>query len=147
MSEDAYPMATVREVDGQLVLDDPMAVAVVNAVNKHNCSITLGQHGERVRHFLGRIEEKGLTGEDVVVVLLCVDDRHGAAMAEILMPDQDWQVLRGQGIIPYARGMADREWIQEVLETFDKAAADKLAAVKGVGVVIVENGVAEVWDK
>src|ERR1700678_829317 len=44
---DTYPTARVEEVDGQLVLIDPMAVAVIKAVEKHNCRNTLKLHYER----------------------------------------------------------------------------------------------------
>ena len=57
---DTYPTARVREVNGQLVLEDPQAMAVIKAVEKHNCRATLKMHYERVQHFTRRIAEKGL---------------------------------------------------------------------------------------
>ena len=34
-----------------------------------------------------------------------------------------------------------------MLEVFDEEAAEKLTAVTGIGVVVVDHGVAEVWDE
>jgi len=142
------PRATVREIDGQLVLDDPDAVEVIRAVGKHNCRGTYEMNEERVEHFCNRIKEKGLSPADIVIVLINVDDPHGRYLADALMPGHDWQSIRDQGQIPYARGLAKREGIQEIVETFDQDAAEKLAALGDdkVGVVVVDHQVAEVFD-
>ena len=49
-------------------------------------------------------------------------------------------------MVPYARGLAQREGIQEMLNVIDKEAGEKLEALDGVGVVVVDHGVAEVFD-
>ena len=40
--------ATIHEVDGKLVLNDPTAAAVIRAVNKKNCRITFDEQADRV---------------------------------------------------------------------------------------------------
>ena len=143
--EDDYPRAVVREVDGQLVLDDPDAVAVIHAVSKHNCKNTLELNADRVEHFKRRLAERGMTADQAVIVLLNVDDVHGGPLADVLMPGHNWQEIRDRGEVPFARGLAMRDGIQEALGAFDKDAATKLQDMTDVAVVVVDHGVAEVF--
>lgn len=142
---DDYPRAVVREIDGQLVLDDPDAVAVIHAVGKHNCRNTLGLNADRVQHFKQRLTDRGMTANQAVIVILNVDDVHGGPLADMLMPGHNWQEIRDKGEVPFARGLAMRDGIQEVLGTFDEEAAKKLLGMTGVAVVVVDHGVAEVF--
>ena len=137
--------AVVREVDGQLVLDDPVAVAVISAVEKHNCRNTLEMNADRVEHFKRRLTERGMTPDQAVIVLLNVDDVHGGPLADALMPGHNWQEIRDKGEVPFARGLAMRDGIQEALSAFDKDAATKLQSISDVAVVVVDHGVAEVF--
>lgn len=143
--EGEYPRAKVVEIDGQLVLDDPDALAMIQAVGKHNCKGTLDMNADRVVHFKNRITEKGLTSADAVIVLLNVDDTNGEMLADVLMPDFDWQQIRDRGEVPFARGLADRKGIEESLGFIDKDAATKLRDMTDVAVVVVDHGVAEVF--
>jgi hypothetical protein len=140
------PRATVRKVNGVLVLDDPDALAVAKAVSKHNCGITLGNNSDRVAHFKNRAAELGKTADEVVIVVLNVDDEHGGAIAEKLMPGANWQSFHDQGQVPFARGLAGRKGIQDVLRLFDKEAAKKLRGMKDLAVVVVDYGVAEIFQ-
>lgn len=144
MSSD-YPRATVREIDGQLVLDDPDALAMIRAVEKHNLRGTLEMNADRVAHFKRRVAELGRLPTEVVIVVLAVDDKFGGALAKILMPGHDWQAYRDRGEVPFARGLAGREGIEEALDTFDKEAAAKLRETRDLAVVVVDRGVAEVF--
>ncbi len=137
--------AVVREVDDQLVLDDPEAVAVISAVSKHNCKNTLEINADRITHFKKRLAERGMTADQAVIVLLNVDDVHGGPLADILMPGHNWQEIRDRGEVPFARGLAMRNGIQEALGSFDKDAAEKLTNMTEVAVVVVDHGVAEVF--
>lgn len=138
--------AVVREVNGQLVLDDPEAVAVIRAVEKENCRSTLKMNADRVAHFKIRMAERGLTAEDAVIVVISVDDVHGGPIAEALMPGTNWQEFRDRGEVPFARGLAMRDGIQEMLDTFDKEAAGKLQKMTDVAVVVIDHGVAEIFS-
>ena len=71
--KDDYPRAIVREINGQLVLDDPNARAVIGAVSKHNCKNTLEINADRVSHFKKRLAERGMTADQAVIVLLNVE--------------------------------------------------------------------------
>lgn len=150
MPDDDYPRAVVREINGQLVLDDPDALAVIQAVEAHtakqNCRLLFEANQDRVAHFSRRIDERGLTPQEYVIVLLNVDDVHGGALAEVLMPGHNWQEYRDRGEIPMARGLASREFLQKGLDLVDKKAADKLRAMPGKAVVVMHQGVAEVLE-
>src|ERR1700743_740443 len=86
MPDDAYPRATVCIVDGQVVLDDPDALAMLRAVSKHNCRGTLQLHSERCQHFIRRIVERGESIATSVIVILNVDAPGGEELADVLMP-------------------------------------------------------------
>lgn len=144
LSAESRP-ATVREVAGQMVLDDPQAVAIVVAVAKHNCKGTLELNAERVSHFKQRITDRNLTATDVVIGFLNVDDAHGGPITEAVMPGYDWQAIRDQGQVPFARGLIGRTFIQEMLSQFDVDAAKKLQEASGLVAVVVDHGVAEVF--
>jgi hypothetical protein len=144
MNDDS-PKAVVREIDGKLVLDDPNALAIVRAVEKHNCKGLFDMNQERVAHFKRRMAEKNLSASEVVIVLINVDDVHGRDLAEVLMPGADWQAIRDRGEMPVARGLVSRKPIEEILSTFDVEAAEKLAASTKVAVVVVDRGVAEIF--
>lgn len=133
----------VREIDGQLVLDDPDAVAMVRAVAKANCRQLFEMNAERVAHFRERARAHATP---TAIVLINVDDVHGGPMADALMPGTDWQPFRDRGELPLARGLAGREGIEAALASFDPEAAEKLGALQGLAVVVVDHGVAEVFE-
>ncbi|HWU24295.1 MAG TPA: hypothetical protein VN086_00905 [Candidatus Paceibacterota bacterium] len=137
--------AVVREIDERLVLDDPAAAGMLMAVAKHNCQNTLTLQLDRVAHFKERAAIRGFTADDVVITLINVDDEHGGPLADMLMPNHDWQAHRDANEIPFARGLSKREGIQLVLETFDLEAAEKLKNMTELAVVVVDHGVAEVY--
>jgi hypothetical protein len=137
--------AVVREIDGKLVLDDPVAMGVARAVGKHNCRNTIELNADRIEHFKRRLTERQLSPSDVVIVILNVDDIHGSLLAEALMPGTDWQEYRDRGEIPFARGLAERAGITESIDHFDQEAGAKLRDEAGLAVVVVDHGVAEVF--
>lgn len=140
-----YPRARVEMVDGQPVLIDPDAVAMIRAVEKHNCKEMLRLNEERVRHFIDRIKARNDSPKQVVITLINVDDPHGGPIADILMPGHDWQAYRDRGELPIARGLAARAGIEDVLDLFDKDAAAKLRENEDIAIVVVDHGVAEVF--
>ncbi len=133
------------EVDGQLVLDDPDAMAVIRAIGRVNCVGTYKVHKERIEHFLRRIDERGMSPAEVVVIIANVDDPLGTILAELLMPQEDWDPYRARGEIPYARGLANRTFIQAALDGAGLEAAKELEALEGKAVVVVDFGSAEVF--
>lgn len=142
---DAIGGATFTRVNGQTVIIDPTAVALIQAVEKENCKNTLKLNADRVEHFKNRMIERGTTPDESVIVCLNVDDVHGEQIADILMPGYDWQAIRDKGETPFALGIAMRDFIQEALNAFDSYAATELHNVNEISVVIVDHGVAEVF--
>lgn len=140
------PTAVVREVDGQLVLDDPVGLAVLTAVEKCNCASTVKLQQERILYFLGRIRQRGLDPKQVIVVIINVDDPHGNPIAEGLMPGHNWQEYRDRGETPYARGIAQREGLIEAVSLFDEQAAYKMKHMLRPAVLVIDYGVAEVFE-
>jgi len=148
MAEDqVIPQAIVREgPDGQLVLEDPMALAVVRGIAKHNCRITFKESAERVKYFVERAAIRKLGGDDVVIVVVNADDVHGAYLAAEFMPGMNWQPFRERGETPFARGLAGRDGLDKVIATFDPEAAEKLRTwTDGIAVLVVDHGIAEVF--
>lgn len=102
---------------------------------------------ERIEHFKQRVEALGRSGRDTVITLLNVDDPVGGILAEILMPNHDWQRYRDAGEMPLARGMAPKEGVIAFLQAlgFDTAAAT-LQNSDDLKVLVLEAEVAVVVD-
>lgn len=140
------PMATVQpQEDGTFILIDPVAVGVIRAINKDNCKSTLKMNIDRMAHFEARVSELKRTPADAVIVIIKVDDPNGGPIADALMPNCNWQEIRDRGETPFARGLADREGMQEVLDSIDTEAATKLREMTGLAIVVVDHGVAEIF--
>lgn len=125
---------------------DEAAAGMIRAVNKHNCRVAFYANAERVAYFVKRIHERGDDAAEVGVVILAVNDPHGAAIAEGLMPGFDWQPIIDRGEVPYARGIVDRFEIAMKIALFDTEAAEKVRTMPGVVAIVVDNGVAAVFD-
>jgi hypothetical protein len=141
------PRATVREVDGELVLDDPDALGAIKAVAKHNCRLTLEGQADRVAHFKARAIARGV--DTCVIVLLNVDEPFGRELTDVLMPGQEptWQAIRDSGQIPYARGLAGRAGIVDFAADMDPEVGKKLEALAGkVAVLVVDHGWLEAFE-
>jgi hypothetical protein len=148
------PNAMVREIDGQLVLEDPEAMGMIAAVDAHNrdvakraCRALFEANLDRVEHFVRRIAERGHDPADVVIVVIDVDEPSGAGavLTDELMPGHDWQAYRDRGEVPIARGLATRGGIQSFLDVLDGEAAGLLRRWEGIAVVVVTGGMASVY--
>lgn len=137
--------AFVRKVNGQFVIEDPVAIGMIIGVSKANCKNMLDLNADCIAYFKARLSRRGMTPAQAVIVLLNVNDVHGGPLAEALMPGHDWQEIRNKGEVPFARGLAERDGIQEVLGTFDTDAAIKLRGMTDLAVLVVDHGVAEVF--
>lgn len=151
MPDRDFPQAYVKEVNGELVLVDPVAAGIIQAVNMYNgdnCRRTLEMQVDRVVHFTRRIRDLKKNPMEVTVVLLNVDDELGGALADILMPGHDWQAYRDCGEVPFARGLAGREGIQEMLDEVCPEEGKKLReAGPVVTVVVMDHGAVRVFKK
>jgi len=122
---------------------------MTNLLVLNNCQDIFNINTERVAHFRERARVLNKSSDEVVIVILCVDDRLGGPIADSLMPGYDWQKIRDSNDIPYARGLAGRDGIQGVLASIPETlkAADRLRNHKGkdVAVVVVDFNTAEVF--
>ena len=138
-------MAVVQIIDNKIVLDDPIATAILRSVGKNRCRDTFEINAERIAYFTTRINERNLSSSDVVILIANVNDMYGGELADILMPDHDWQQYRNKGQIPFARGLVDRSFIQDFLAEFDTKASLKLEESTEISVTVVDYGVAEIF--
>jgi len=143
------PRAIIREIDGQLVLDDPDALAVMQAVERENLRRLISgvpEMRDRVRHFAGRIHDPhGDDGTRWTIVMLCVDDPNGAKLADLLMPGHDWDAIRARGEVPWARGLADRATFQEMFDSVAPEVGKALRAIDGIAVIAADRGIITVF--
>ncbi len=139
-------MAILRNINGQIVLNDPQALVVINAVNKKNCEVTFKLQLDRINHFKNRMLATKAQPEEVIIVLINADDIYGQPIADLLMPGHNWQAIRDKNEIPFARGLAKRDKMQELVELFDKEASSKLKeSPEKIAVMIVDHNVAEIF--
>lgn len=110
------------------------------------CINILIDHGDRVEHFLRRMDERGDDPQQVVINFVKVDA--APQLVEMLMPGQEalWQSIRDKGEVPYARGLATRPGYQEILDAVYPEAGNKLRSVPGKAVIVVDHGAVEVFD-
>jgi hypothetical protein len=124
------------------VSHDPAASAMIREVERENLQRRLAEdHLGAVRHFERRLRAIGLSPADWLIVVLNVDDARGAALAGVPMPGQDWSEIRARGETPFARGLASRRPLQEMLQEIDGDAARELQAIDGVAVLVFGLGV------
>jgi len=146
--------AVVREIDGQLVLDDPDALAVMTAVAYHNCRATLAAHGERVSHFQRRVRELGRSNATTLIVVINADEPLGEEVAAVCGMPKGWaDTYRAQRQIPFARGLVDRAEMQELLDVLGdepgtswSTPAETLRAAKGLPVLVLDHGIIAIFD-
>lgn len=112
---------------------------------KQNCREALELHAERVTYFKKRIQEKGLDPHGMAIVVINVDDKNGAPIAESLMPNHDWQIYRDRGEIPFALGIVYREGLDKEVAKFDKLTARKLTEAADLPILVINTGAAEVF--
>lgn len=146
MSDGDYPRAVVRsDGEGGLILDDPTALGMIQGIGKVNCEATLRMNADRIPHFKRRVAERGMNPSEVAILVFNADDRHGSQMLDIMFSGHDWQAMRDRGEIPFGRGIGYREVLVELVEQFDKEAAEKLRTMQELVVLVVDHGVAEVF--
>lgn len=143
--------AYVTEENGQVVLHDPMYDELARMVESNartmayiGCQDLYEKNLERVKDFRRRFDEKKYSPEEYCIVIIQVDDCYGGPISGILMPGQDWQPIRDQGLEPIARGIAGRKFIRDAIGIFDENAAKDLDTTE-YAVVVVANSVAEVF--
>lgn len=127
-----------RTADGTLVLHDPDAAGMVAAVE---CENLLAMCADRVQHFARRMVERGSDPRETSILLVDVEDAHGGALADLLMPGHDWQAYRDRGEHPVAVGLVPSRGMAPVVDAIQGGAAEALTCVDdGHAAVIVVAG-------
>ena len=134
------PRTVVHEIN------DDLDAETMILIGKHNCRNTFEMNARCIGRCKKRLIELGLAASYAVIVLVNVNDVHGGQIADALIPGMNWQEIRDRGETPFARGLAIREGIQKTLDTFDQEAATTLRGMTGVVAVVVDHGVAEVFQ-
>jgi len=137
---------TIHNINGQYVLDDPSALTMMRAVNKQHCRKSLEDHLERMQDFVIKMKSPRISSDETCIVLINVDDINGKDVAEALMPDHNWQSIRDQGQVPYARGLVDRRGMGSVLDVIDVSSAKKLREQSGTAIVVIDHGSTEIFS-
>jgi hypothetical protein len=121
---------------------------LANRLARAKCAVTLEAHRERVDHFAGRVPARGLDQKHVVIVVINVDSEGGAGadLVRVLFPRVSWQEIRDRGEVPFARGLAFRDSIQDIVSKHDLEAGGKLREHDGLPVLVVDHGAMEVFD-
>ncbi len=117
---------------------DNLSPTELDAINK--CAEFFAANADRVRYFTDRVKELGRSGADTVIVVIDVDDPtgHGALLADLLMPGEDWQQYRDKGDIPVARGLVAKEQFPGILADLGYLkAAEELARTDELSVVVL----------
>ncbi|NCS99710.1 hypothetical protein GW765_01880 [Candidatus Parcubacteria bacterium] len=135
-----YSIAYVKEIDGELVLIDPVAVELIDAINKANCFKTMQGQITRVQHFRKRMKELGKDPKDTIIVLINVDEELGGPLADVLTPDVDWQKFRDNGETPFSRGLTAKESIVSYVQIFDEKVAELLRSTDKETVLVIDHG-------
>jgi hypothetical protein len=144
MEEQKEP--TIHKVDGKNVLFDEVAAGVILGVAKANCKVTYDMNEDRKHHFKLRHIERKLLDTEWLVIIANVDTTVGQVVADALMPGYDWDQYRNAGQVPYARGLASRKYIQEVLDIADPIGADDLRSVEQcIATVVIDFNTAVVY--
>lgn len=119
---------------------------IFNEIDTRNCKHTLDIQRDRVKHFKNRIKELDHSPQNVVIVLANVDTPDGEYIAEMTMPNHNWQQYRDNGEIPFARGLCDRSGIELFLHNFGYYDEEKiLKECQGTGIVVIDHGTAKVF--
>lgn len=148
MSDHPLIRATVREVDGQIVLDDPDALAMFDVTRHGNCSAMLEDHGARILHFRRRAIVRGHTAAEVAIIVINADMPGGEEIAAACQLPDGWaEDFRAQGATPFARGLVERASMQEAFDAGAGARyATALREIAGLPVMVFDYGAIALFD-
>ncbi len=140
------PPPDLPYIDENNVLHDPDAAGLIAALDRHNLRHhTIEFHADRIGHFAQRALERGMSPADTLIVILNVDDDLGGLLGRALMPGTDWGPIRARGETPYARGLAGRAGVQELLDAAGGTGGDQLRAITGTAVLVMDRGIVGVF--
>lgn len=116
------------------------------AMQKAACKNTFALNKEKIGFYKKMTEERSLSPKEFVIVVVNADDVIGGKFAEYFVPDTNWDVLRKNGNIPFASGIVMKKGMADIIQLFDTETSKKLREKSDMSVVIIDHGVAEVFD-
>lgn len=141
-------MPYVTEINDELVLVDPQACAIIEAINRGNCKKTYDLNLDRINHFKQRFIDRQDSPEDVCIVVINVDDSYGKEISDILMPNVNWQEYRDRNEVPFARGLASKPFVVAYIDEciMNSNAAKMLNDMQTLAVVVIDWQNVEIFE-
>ena len=127
--------------------DNTEGFAYVMEVEKKNCDHSLEMNFGMVKHLKGVYAKLGVSREQLVICVLNANDLNGVKFDEKLISYGEgsyWNETRSDDV-PFVCGIATKNHAKKLLVGFDKESARKLGDTDGLSVVVVDNGVSEVY--
>ncbi|MEK7628277.1 MAG: hypothetical protein AAB421_02570 [Patescibacteria group bacterium] len=139
--ETGYPL------EDELLRQLAEAGEMARVAAKWGCIATLKAQRKHLTDLKRLADAFGKTATDTVIVLINTHDENGGPIAHMIRPGHHWDYNRVPGTIPYARDLAPRNDIGEMLELFDPEAALKLRDMtdQKLPIVVIDHGVAEIF--
>ncbi len=135
----------LRFENGKYILEDPIAYEMFKTAAKINCRNTVLLHKERIFYFINRIKELKHIPESILINIINVDAMYGKELADVLMPNYEWNEIRNQGQVPFARGLSKREGMIDIIYYLDSKVAERITKIK-TAIFVCDHGVVECFD-
>lgn len=103
------------------------------------CHRTLLDNLDRVEHFKKRMEMKGLTSKEAVIVIINGNGGFGEELASVVMPENWDKEYREKGMIPYARGIMFREALGKVIADVAPEVSEAFSVEDKIVILVVEE--------
>lgn len=141
-------MPYVTEINDELVLVDPQACAIIEAINRGSCRKTYDLNLDRINHFKQRFIDRQDSPEDVCIVIINVDDSYGKEISDILMPNVNWQEYRDRNEVPFARGLASKPFVVAYIDEciMNSNVAKTLNDMQTLAVVVIDHQNVEIFE-
>jgi hypothetical protein len=120
----------IRRVNGKTVINRKV-------IGKANCQ-------NLFRIFSDALRKTTLDWDEFAMLLLNAKDFNGISLMGYLLSDGSWHPIMRQD--PYRLAPVFREKVLKFLDAFDEKTAEKLRSIEGQALIIVDFGVAEVFE-
>lgn len=117
----------------------------VSDTGRENCKYTYELNLNHIIELIEKRRQEGLSFDDIVIAVINIEDINGNQVVKELIPGFDWKQIYTHGQMSFVREIFDKALMQEVIETFDQLAVEKLKVFAGVPVIIIDHNVAEIF--
>jgi len=91
------------------------------------------------------VEELGLNPKEYAIVLASADDEVGNMLAQLLLPEKNWECELGDPNPPYLKGIVERESMAQWIKMHHPYSSERLLSSVGLVVLVVAHGAAVVF--